>query len=125
MKRNRIATLGAVALSAGLLGATGAVATPAQADTGVDVFLRALQNRGLTHIDPARAAAVGQEVCPRLAEPGQRAADLAGRVAEELGYPLGAATMFTGIAISVFCPGAVAALADGRSPIPLEWLNLV
>ncbi len=129
MKRNRIATLGALAVSAGLLGGllgvTTAVATPAaHADTAVDVFLDALQSRGLLDIEPALAVAIGQSICPRLVEPGQAAANVAADVAEALGRPLGPATMFTGIAISVFCPGAVAALADGRSPIPLEWLGI-
>ena len=44
-------------------------------------------------------------------------ADVAGDVADTLGRPLGPATMFTGLAISVFCPSAVARLADG-SAIP-------
>lgn len=37
---------------------------------------------------------------------------------------LGPATMFTGIAISVFCPGAVAALANGQAPIPFGLLGI-
>ena len=31
--------------------------------------------------------------------------------------------MFTGIAVSFFCPRAVQDLADGQSPIPLMFLN--
>ena len=37
----------------------------------------------------------------------------AARVADELGRPLGPATMFTGLAIQIFCPRAVVALTDG------------
>ncbi|MGV0835928.1 DUF732 domain-containing protein [Mycolicibacterium thermoresistibile] len=123
MKHNRT-ILAALALSAGLLGATAAVAPSAQADTGTEVFLNALADRGLIGIDPARAVAVGQSICPQLVEPGQAAADVAADVAEAIGRPLGPATMFTGIAISVFCPGAVAALANGQSPIPLGLLGI-
>jgi hypothetical protein len=36
---------------------------------------------------------------------------------------LGPATMFTGIAISLFCPAAVSSIANGESPIPLGLLG--
>ena len=36
---------------------------------------------------------------------------------------LGPATMFTGLAISAFCPGAMSSLANGESPIPLDLLG--
>jgi hypothetical protein len=36
---------------------------------------------------------------------------------------LGPATMFTGIAISLFCPTAVSSIANGESPIPLGLLG--
>lgn len=123
MKSNRT-ILAALALSAGLLGATTAVAPSAPADTGTEVFLRALADRDLVGIDPARAVAVGQSICPRLVEPGQAAADVAADVAEAIGRPLGPATMFTGVAISVFCPGAVAALANRQSRIPFGLLGI-
>jgi hypothetical protein len=88
-------------------------AAPAQADPTTDVFLGTLQHYRLGDIDPATAARVGESVCPMLAEPGQDTADVAARVADELGRPLGPATMFTGLAIQIFCPRAVAALTDG------------
>ena len=40
-------------------------------------------------------------------------ADVAAEVANDLGRPLGPATMFTGLAISIFCPRAVDAMTDG------------
>lgn len=123
MKRHRIATVASLVVSAGLIGAATAVAAPAQADTGTEVFLRALADRGLIGIDPAYAIAVGQSVCPRLVEPGQAAADVAADVADAIGRPLGPATMFTGVAIAIFCPGVVAALANGQSPVPLPLLG--
>ena len=77
----------------------------------------------LSGIDPGTAVSVGQSVCPMLSEPGQRMADVAGGVADTLGRPFGPATMFTGFAISVFCPSAVARLADGSSLSDLGGLS--
>ncbi len=119
MQRKRIA----LALSTGVL-ATGLVwAAPAQADTTDDAFLSALTNAGIGTADPTDAAALGQQVCPMLAQPGQTAADVAGKVADAGGMSLGPATMFTGIAISLFCPAAVSSIANGQSPIPLNLLG--
>ena len=108
MKLPAVVMLVASAVFAGTLSAA-----PAQADTGVDVFLNALQHYRLGDIDPATAVRVGQDVCPMLAEPGQNAANVAAKVADELGRPLGPATMFTGLAIQILCPRAVGALTDG------------
>jgi hypothetical protein len=36
---------------------------------------------------------------------------------------LGPATMFTGLAISMFCPTAVSSITSGQSPIPLGLLG--
>jgi Protein of unknown function (DUF732) len=124
MKRNHIATLASLAVSASLMGTAMAVAAPANADPRTDAFVAALTNSGLTGIDPATAVAVGQSVCPRLVEPGQTAANVAAGVADAIGRPLGPATMFTGLAISIFCPAAVASLANGQSPVPLPLLGL-
>lgn len=115
MNPTRIVALAAPLAAAAL--ALSPVAT-AQADDGVDSFLSTLGASGLGDIDPATAAQVGQSVCPMLAEPGQQAADAAAHAADALGQSLGPATMFTGLAIQAFCPGAMAALADGNSPLP-------
>ena len=84
-------------------------AAPAQADPTTDVFLSALDHYRLGDIDAGTAARVGEQICPMLAEPGQNAANVAAKVADELGRPLGPATMFTGLAIQIFCPRAVTA----------------
>jgi Protein of unknown function (DUF732) len=123
MKRNRIATVASLVVSAGLFSGAAALAAPAQADPSTDQFLSDLGTMGLTGIDPATATSLGQQVCPMLAQPGQDLADVAAQVADEMGRPLGPATMFTGLAISIFCPGAVASLANGESPIPLGLLG--
>jgi Protein of unknown function (DUF732) len=114
----------ALALSAGLL-TTGAVvaAAPAQAEPADDAFLVALTDAGVGAADPASAVALGQQVCPMLAEPGQTAADVTAKVADVGGMSLGPATMFTGIAISMFCPAMVSSIGTGTSPIPLSILG--
>lgn len=113
----------AVAASTGLLAASTLLAAPAQADPTQDAFLAELTNAGIGVADPGSAAALGQHVCPMLAEPGQTAADVAAKVADAGGMSLGPATMFTGLAISMFCPAAVSSLANGNSPIPLPFLG--
>lgn len=111
-RHTALAALGAaLAIAAPATATLGAA--PAQADTGVDVFLSALDHYRLGDIDPATAVRVGQQVCPMLAEPGQNAANVAAKVADELGRPIGPATMFTGLAIQIMCPRAVSALTDG------------
>jgi Protein of unknown function (DUF732) len=106
------------------LGAATTVAAPAQADPGADTFVATLASAGLTGLDPATAVSVGQSVCPMLSEPGQQVADVASQVADALGRPLGPATMFTGLAISIFCPGVVSSLANGEMPVPLDLLGI-
>ena len=113
----------AVALSAGLLTASAVLAAPAQAEPVDDAFVAALTDAGVGAADPASAVALGQQVCPMLAEPGQTAADAAAKVAEVGGMSLGPATMFTGIAISMFCPAMVSSIGNGTSPIPLPFLG--
>lgn len=110
--------MSASVIAVGLVGAT-----PAQADPTDDAFLSALTNAGIGTVDPGNAAALGQQVCPMLAQPGQTAADVASTVADTGGMSLGPATMFTGIAISLFCPAAVSSIANGQSPIPLGMLG--
>jgi hypothetical protein len=107
LKYPAVATLVAAAVAATM------PAAPAHADPTTDAFLSTLQHYRLGDIDPATAMRVGQDVCPMLAEPGQNMANVASDVADDLGTPLGPATMFTGLAIQIFCPRAVNALTDG------------
>jgi hypothetical protein len=119
MKRTHRVAAAALVVSAGMSGAAlSLAAAPAQADTATDVFLSTLADPGLAGIDQATAVRVGQQVCPMLAEPGQNLANVASDVSDAIGRPLGPATVFTGLAIQIFCPGAVAALAAGNSPLP-------
>ena len=118
-------TRAAVVVSAGLITASAAFAAPAQADPINTDFLNTLTDSGLTGLDPVNATNVGQSVCPMLAEPGQNLADVASSVSDALGKPLGPATMFTGLAISMFCPTAISSIANGNSPIGGLPLNLL
>lgn len=122
MKFSRIT--GSLVLAAGLAGGVFAAA-PAQADTSGNVtdFLNNLDVLGLGNIDPAKAVSVGQSLCPVLAERSQNTADIASKVSDAIGRPLGPATMFTGAAISFLCPKAVENIAtdlsNGKLPLPL------
>ncbi|WP_308210457.1 DUF732 domain-containing protein [Mycolicibacterium sphagni] len=115
--------LTSAAVSAGLIAGALAQAAPAQADPTSDDFLAALSSAGITGIDPGQAVQLGQSICPLLADRSQNTADIASTVADSLGRPLGPATMFTGIAVSFFCPRAMQDLANGTSPIPLPLLG--
>lgn len=114
---------GALTLAVALVG--GAFAAPAGADTIADVddLLTTLDGLGITDIAPQDAVAVGQSLCPLLADRGQDTADIAATVSEAIGRPLGPATMFTGSAISFLCPRAVENVTDnlveGRPLLPL------
>ena len=58
-----------------------------------------------------------------LAERGQNTADIAAKVSDAIGRPLGVGTVFTGAAISFLCPRAIenvtSKLTDGKLPLPL------
>ena len=125
MKRTSIAAKASLALSVGLLGAGTVLAAPAAADpalpdlNGDGIVGPDLNGDGVVGLDPGTATELGHDVCPLLAQPGQEVADAAAKVADGIGKPLGPAPMFTGLAITLFCPGAVASLADGQLPFPL------
>jgi hypothetical protein len=112
------------AVSAAFLAAAALTASPAQADPAEDAFLSAVSEAGVVMGDPGSAVALGQQVCPMLADPGQNAADVAGKVADAGGMSLGPATMFTGIAISMFCPAMMTSIGNGTSPIPIPFLGI-
>lgn len=124
MQPRTVLALRVLAASAAVLTAGTVVAAPAQADSTEDAFIAALGEAGVGTADPANAVAVGQSVCPMLAEPGQTAADVAATVADTGGMSLGPATMFTGIAISMFCPAMVARVGEGVPvDLPLSILG--
>ena len=85
-----------------------AFAAPAQADPD-------LLTDVLSTLDSSETVALGQSLCPLLADRGQNTADLASKVSDAIGRPLGASTMFTGAAISFLCPKAVESVTDKLS----------
>lgn len=113
----------AAALAVGLSVATTPFAAPAQADPTDDSFIEALTEAGVGMTDRNDAVALGQSVCPMLSEPGQNMADAASKVADVAGMPIGPATLFTGFAISAFCPGVVSSIGDGRVSLPFGLLG--
>ena len=115
MKLSRISRAGSLVAVAGIM--TAVFAAPAVADTtaNVDEFLNTLDGLGITTIAPVDAVELGQSLCPMLAESGQNTADIAAKVSDSIGRPLGPATMFTGLAISFLCPKAVNNVADTLS----------
>lgn len=109
-----------MSLVAGLVGVTLSFAAPAQADTGsVEDLLSTLDGLGITDIAPGDAVALGQSLCPLLADRSQNSADIASQVADALGRPLGAPTALTGMAVSFLCPKAVDRIAEGGPLLPL------
>jgi predicted deacylase len=123
MTFSRISRAGSLMVAAGI--AAGVFAAPACADTtaNIDNFLTTLDGLGITDIAPGDAVELGQSLCPLLADRGQNTADIAARVSDAIGRPLGPATMFTGMAISFLCPKAVGNITDtltnGKPLLPL------
>lgn len=123
MQRRTVLAIRVLAAAAAIATGGAVAAAPAQADPVDQTFIDALNQAGVGAADPAQAMTMGQSVCPMLAEPGQTAADVAATVADTGGMSLGPATMFTGIAISTFCPAMVAKVGEG-APADLAGLPL-
>jgi len=123
MKLSRMWRAGSLVLAAGII--TGVFAPSASADSNGNVndFLSTLDGLGITNMAPGDAVALGQSLCPMLADRGQNTADIVAQVSDTIGRPLGPATMFTGLAISFLCPKAVDNVADtltnGKPLLPL------
>ena len=103
-------------LTFGVVAAALMAAAPAMADPSTDPSVDSPGPAGPGMDDPTRDAAFGEALCPMLAQPGQDMADAGG-------MGIGPGSAFTGMAISAFCPGALSALSNGESPIPLGLLG--
>lgn len=112
MRRNWIS----LAASVGLLAAAAAFVAPARADSIDDQFLSALDGAGINYHDPGSTAALGQSVCPMLAQPGGTLASAASSITGNNGMSPGMAELFTSLAISMYCPSMMASLAQGNVP---------
>jgi hypothetical protein len=100
------------ALAFGVFAAAAASIAPASADEGNDAFLNALSGAGVGFGDPNTTAALGQAICPMLAQPGGNFAQAASTVTGS-GIPPGMAGLFTTIAIQMYCPTMVNQMANG------------
>lgn len=67
---------------------------------------------GIDGLGPVDAGELERSLCPVLADRGQDAVDVAAKVADGIGRPLGVGTIFTGAAISFLCPRAVDNVVD-------------
>jgi hypothetical protein len=112
--RHQPLTVRLLALAAGLLTAAAAFAAPAQADPAADDhFIDALNHAGIDFGEPGNAMAVGQSICPMLAQPGGSFAAAASGVAHRGRSPQ-MAQLFTTIAIQTYCPEEMANILGGN-----------
>jgi hypothetical protein len=107
-------TIRLLAAAAGLLTAAAAFAAPAEADPAADDnFIDALNHAGIDFGEPGNAMAMGQSICPMLEKPGGNFAAAASSVSGR-GMSPGMASMFTTIAIQMYCPSMVSNIASGN-----------
>jgi Protein of unknown function (DUF732) len=103
----------AVAISGGIVMAASVSPAPAYADVASDAFLSALSNSGVSYADPGTAVTMAQSICPLLAKPGGNFAAVASQMGGTNGVSPGMASLFTSIAISMYCPNMMASIANG------------
>jgi Protein of unknown function (DUF732) len=99
-----------------LIAAAAALSAPVKANSVDDAFLGALNNAGVNYADPGSTVAMGQSICPMLAQPGGTFASAASSVVGNNGMSPAMANMFTSIAISMYCPSMMASIANGNVP---------
>jgi len=112
--RHQPLTIRLLAAAAALLTVAAAFAAPAEADAHQDDdFIDALNHAGIDFGQPGNAMAVGESVCPMLAQPG---GSFAGAVTSirRRGMSPKMAQVFTTIAIQSYCPDVMANLANGN-----------
>jgi Protein of unknown function (DUF732) len=102
-----------LAATACLITAAAAFAAPAEADPNDDNFIDALNHAGVEFGQPGNAMAVGESICPMIAQPGGSMAAAVQRV-RGAGLSPAMAQMFTTIAIQTYCPNEMANIANGN-----------
>jgi len=90
-----------------------AFSAPGDADPSDDNFIDALSHAGIEYGEPGNAMAIGQSICPMLAQPGGSFAAAASGVANH-GMSPQMAQLFTTIAIQTYCPTEIANIANGN-----------
>jgi len=115
--RHQPLTIRLLAAVAGLLTVAAALgAPPAEADpNNDDNFIDALNHAGVDFGQPGNAMAVGESICPMLAQPGGSFAGAVSSIRHQ-GMSPAMAQMFTTIAIQTYCPQEMANLASGNMP---------
>ena len=96
-----------------LITAAAMFSAPVEADPHDDDFIDALSHAGIESGEPGNAMAVGQSICPMLAQPGGSFAAAASGVSHR-GMSPQMAQMFTTIAIQTYCPEEVANILGGN-----------
>jgi hypothetical protein len=96
-----------------LITAAAMFSAPVEADPHDDDFIDALSHAGIEYGEPGNAMAVGQSICPMLAQPGGSFAAAASGVSHR-GMSPQMAQMFTTIAIQTYCPEEVANILGGN-----------
>jgi Protein of unknown function (DUF732) len=97
----------------GLVTAAALFSAPVEADPHDDDFIDALSHAGIEYGEPGNAMAVGESICPMLAQPGGSFAAAASGVAQR-GMSPQMAQMFTTIAIQTYCPEEMANIFGGN-----------
>lgn len=117
MFRQQPLTVRLLTAVAGLLTIAAAFGSPpAEADANADDnFIDALNHAGVDFGQPGNAMAVGESICPMLAQPGGSFAAAVSSVRRQ-GMSPAMAQMFTTIAIQSYCPQVMANLASGNMP---------
>jgi hypothetical protein len=105
--------VGAVIGCAAIVVAANVAPNVARADVVSDQFLSTLNNSGVSYSDPNMAVNMAQSICPLLAQPGGNFASVASQMGGTNGVSPGMASLFTTIAISMYCPSMMASLANG------------
>ncbi|BBX39975.1 DUF732 domain-containing protein [Mycobacterium simiae] len=101
---------------ASLLAVAAALGAPADADANTDDnFIDALNHAGVDFGQPGNAMAVGESICPMLAQPGGSFAGAVANIRRQ-GMSPQMAQVFTTIAIQTYCPDMMANLASGNMP---------
>jgi hypothetical protein len=123
----RINRANATVITAAMIAAGIALASPASADPvnpNADAFLSAINRANIPYADNNAdlTAQLGERVCPMLVEPGKSFAQVASTVADN-GISPGMASFFTGIAISMYCPQMMGSIGNGTFLNSLQGLQ--
>lgn len=96
-----------------LITAAAMFSAPVEADPHDDDFIDALSHAGIEYGEPGNAMAVGQSICPMLAQPGGSFAAAASGISHR-GMSPQMAQLFTTIAIQTYCPQEMANILGGN-----------